>query len=98
MVSYTEDKKSISLCLENKGNLSTKLYMNTLEHVLLHELAHIMSNEYGHTPIFWKNFKILLQEAVDMNLHQSIDYAKHNINYCGNIIKYNPYYDISIST
>ena len=36
---------------------------NTILFVVIHELAHVMTEEIGHPPIFWENMKYLLEES-----------------------------------
>ena len=66
---------------------------NTLTFVALHELAHIMTKSVGHTEEFWDNFKFLLENAKECNVHQPRDYKKDPVEYCGMDIHDNPYYD-----
>ena len=77
--SYTINKKKIYICLKDKNN--TYYPDNHLVYVLLHEFAHCLNNEIGHTPKFYKIFHNLLEEAHDRNLYDK------NIppieNYCG---------------
>lgn len=77
--SYTINKKKVHLCLYDEEN---KYYDdNMLIYVLIHELAHCITNSIGHTEEFHKNFDMLLKRAEDMGLYDSsippID------NYCG---------------
>jgi hypothetical protein len=51
--------------------------------VLLHELAHIMSESYGHNSEFKKNMDFLVKEAVKVGIYQPVDYTKTPIEYCG---------------
>ena len=59
---YTENKRTITLCLKNP---ETKKYydMNTIMYVALHELGHIVSKTHGHNDEFKRNFSLLLREA-----------------------------------
>ena len=63
--------------------------------VNLHELTHIAStkNDPGHKIDFWKNFKIILQEAKEIGVYKPINYKKTPVNYCGMNIFYNPYFN-----
>lgn len=57
---------------------------NVVLYVAIHELGHIMTyNETGHTQLFWDNFKILLNEAIDIGVYKRIDYGSQPANYCG---------------
>jgi len=92
---YSENKgEKLAFCL-NSGKNSTKLIdENTLMFVALHELSHIGTIEVGHTPIYWKNFKFILENAVDAGIYTPVDYKKKPIGYCGMTITDNPYYDL----
>lgn len=64
--SYTEDKEKIVLCTSRKE----KIYdINLLTYVLLHEFAHMMCDEHGHTPKFMKIFAKLLNQATALGLY-----------------------------
>jgi len=54
----------IFLCL--KGDL------NSVMHVLLHELAHMTVTEYDHSSKFWENLKELKKVAIDMGIYEGI--------------------------
>ena len=62
--------------------------------VALHELSHIMTESTGHTTEFWKNFKFLLENAVEFDIYEPINYKENPEQYCGMQITDNPYYDI----
>ena len=84
--SYTKDKgKYIKICLDSD--------INTLKHVLLHEMAHVMNDNYGHTNEFWKTMNFLSTEANNAGLFTIINYKESPVKYCGMIIDYNPLFD-----
>ena len=59
--SYTINKENMFLCLKDeKGRYYDK---NQLVYVFLHEYAHILCNEIGHTDRFYQIFDELLQKA-----------------------------------
>ena len=64
---------------------------NTMKFVLIHELAHIMTVENGHPPIFWKNMGFLLKEANSIGIYDAIDYSKNPVYYCGVLVDKTPY-------
>lgn len=84
--------KSILMCLTskreagyniNKGYEIAICYdkdVNSMFHVLLHELAHCTVDEYKHSPEFWKNMKELRNVAVDNKIYIPITKPK---NFCG---------------
>lgn len=56
---------------------------NVVMYVSIHELAHIMTKEVGHTTEFWNNFKFLLKEAVDLGMYKKVNFNKDPQDYCG---------------
>lgn len=76
--SYTINKKKIYLCLKDENdNYYSK---NMLIYVALHELAHVLNNEIGHTPKFYDIFDDLLEKAASRGIYNpSIPPLK---NYC----------------
>lgn len=84
------------ICLRKKGIDQNQLHeLNILKFVMLHELTHLGCISYGHNDEFWSSFKMVLSEAVESKLYIPYDYAipKNTINYCGLIVKNNPYCD-----
>jgi hypothetical protein len=55
---------------------------NVIIYPFVHELGHLMTSEIGHTPLFWKNFKFILQEAVDIGVYSKIDFKNNPTDYC----------------
>jgi len=83
--SYTLDKETIYLCVKDANG---KYYDdNTLIHVILHEFAHAMCREVGHTKRFDEIFVALMDEAHSSTCpNQNPIYNKHlsiRENYCG---------------
>jgi predicted metal-dependent hydrolase len=81
--SYSINKgEELVFCLRSKS--SGKLHdINLLMYVAVHELAHTACPETGHTPLFNKIFKFLLERAIDIKLYYYEDYSNHPIEYCG---------------
>lgn len=92
---YSENKgEKLAFCL-NSGKTNKKLIDdNTLTFVAIHELSHIGTYEVGHTPLYWKNFKFLLENATECGIYTPVDYKKDPVGYCGMTIADNPYYDL----
>lgn len=65
--SYTINKSKVYLCLRDQS----KAYysMNMLMYVSIHELAHVICDEIGHTPKFHKIFSELLDKAVVLGIY-----------------------------
>lgn len=78
--SYTVNKRHVHLCLRNRES-GNPYPMNMLMYVALHEIAHVVCPEIGHTPLFHTTFDELLKDAEEAGVYDSsiplID------NYCG---------------
>ena len=80
--SYSVNKgEKIVLCLRHSDN--SLVDANVLMYVAVHELGHLMTDEVGHTPKFWDNFKRLLREAIKIGVYRKVDFAKDPQPYCG---------------
>lgn len=91
--SYVLNKgDEIAFCLKKKEDGSMHEF-NDIQFVVLHELAHLGIEHFGHTRLFWATFEFLITEAMQAGLYTPKEYQKHNITYCGVKVTYNPYYD-----
>jgi len=81
--SYSINKgEELVFCLRSK--IDNKLHnINEIMYVAIHEIAHIGCPEIGHTPLFKKINKFLLEQAVKKNLYIYSDYKRNNKEYCG---------------
>jgi predicted metal-dependent hydrolase len=80
--SYSVNKgEKIILCIRQKDN--SFVGKNILLYVAIHELAHLMTEEVGHTPGFWDNFKSLLNDAMDIGVYTKVDFNNSPKDYCG---------------
>lgn len=77
--SYTINKKKVFLCLKDENG---EYYdFNMLVYVAIHEIAHVLCNEIGHTRKYYRIFDKLLRKAASLKLY---DPSKPIIrNYCG---------------
>ena len=92
---YSENKgEKLAFCLDTKKTDGQLIDENTLIFVAIHEISHIATKSVGHTEEFWKNFRFLLEEAIELDLYKPIDYKKSPKKYCGMTITDNPYYDL----
>ena len=81
--SYSVNKgEELVFCLRCKKTRSLH-NINLLMYVAVHEMAHTACPETGHTPLFNKIFKFLLEIAVANNLYIYDNYSKYPIEYCG---------------
>ena len=92
---FSENKgEKIAFCLNTKREgVSNMIDEHTLMFVAIHELAHVCTKSIGHKSEFWDNFKFLLENAKDANIHLPVDYKTKPAEYCGMNIKDNPFYD-----
>ena len=82
-VAYSVNKgEELSICIREKD---TEKFIdnNTILFVAIHELSHIMTDETGHTPLFWNNMKFLLEKASSLGIYQVEDYSSSPVMYCG---------------
>jgi predicted metal-dependent hydrolase len=77
--SYTINKEKIYLCIRDKYN--NYYNKNVLMYVLLHEIAHTLCTDVGHTPQFKEIFEILLQRAKEANIYSHVEIPKDYCNF-----------------
>jgi len=86
--SYTINKgETMVICLRSEKN--NLVDMNTLMYVAIHELAHIYSSSYNHSPEFWKNMAFMINEAEILGIYKKTNYHQNPVHYCGIIISSN---------
>jgi hypothetical protein len=91
--SYSENKgQKIVVCLRDKTKPPSYplIDSNTVMFVMLHEMAHLMTETIGHTQEFWTNFRRLLHDAVKIGIYSSVNYAQKPTPYCGMVISDSP--------
>jgi hypothetical protein len=80
--SYSVNKgEKLVICIRNTDN--SFVDFNVILYPTIHELGHLMTPEIGHTPLFWQNFKILLQEAINIGIYTRVDFKNSPTPYCG---------------
>lgn len=77
---YTINKGHIYVCLITKNKFNDE---NDAFFVILHELAHVMSNSYGHGEEFKTNFNFIVKLAVKLDIWKDPKYENRNVDYCG---------------
>jgi hypothetical protein len=91
--SYSENKgQKIVVCLRDKKSPPQYplIDKNTIMFVMLHEMAHLMTETIGHTQEFWTNFRRILQDAVQVGIYHPVNYAQSPTPYCGMTITDTP--------
>ena len=87
-VAFSVDKASIHVCLrDSAGRLED---LNTSMFVLIHELAHVATHDYGHSPEFWANMRFLLEAAERLGLYAYEDYDTSKATFCGHPLGSSP--------
>lgn len=66
-LSYTSNKKDIYLVI---GNKDKKFDYNTIYHVFIHELAHVVQSGDGHDDNFYQIEKLLQEKAKELNYYK----------------------------
>ena len=91
--SYSENKgEKIVVCLRDKTKAPQYplIDANTIMFVVLHEMAHLMTETIGHTQEFWSNFRRILGDAVQIGLYTPVNYSQRPTPYCGMVISDSP--------
>ena len=70
---YVIDKLNMSFCLRKSPSGGELESLNLLTYVAIHELAHVMSIETGHSTEFQENFKFLLEYSKTLIFNNPID-------------------------
>lgn len=71
----------IYLCMD--GDVNDETRVNTIMHVLIHELCHSTVREYEHSDSFWKNFRDFRKYCAKRGFYTMGDVAP----FCGERIK-----------
>ncbi len=89
--SYSVNKgEKISICVRQIDD--SFIDDNTIMFVVIHELAHVMSESIGHTKEFWDNMKYLLEEGEKIGIYRPVNYKENPETYCGMEINSTPYH------
>ena len=90
--SYSVNKgEKLVFCLRSRDEEENMVKKNIMMFVALHELAHLMTKSIGHKPEYWKNFKILLKIAIDLDIYNHVNFNKKPVEYCGTQITDTPH-------
>jgi hypothetical protein len=95
----TNKGEEFGVCLREKQTGNNEFHdVNIMQFVLLHEMAHLGVESYGHGYEFWSTMKFLITEANQAGLHTPIDYSIHPQFYCGQSVSFNPYFSTDLKT
>jgi len=89
---YTVNKgDELRICIRDPDSNEMFESENTGFLVLLHELAHLMSQSFGHNIEFKKNFAYICKQAQELGLYRYVDYSKNPTSYCSTDITHSPF-------
>lgn len=87
-VAYSMAKDAISVCVRSQhGGMESE---NTSMFVLVHELSHIATDQYGHPSEFWANMRFLLEVAEATGCYSYQDFDAKSTSYCGRQLAASP--------
>ena len=87
-LAYSLNKDSIHVCVRAAdGSLADE---NTATFVLIHELAHIATQSFGHTPEFWENMKYVLEVAESLGFYRYVHHGQTPTTLCGHQLGASP--------
>lgn len=72
----TTGKRYIRVCVRDDPAYTADENHHVRLFAVLHEVAHVMTPEYGHTDNFWQNFRLLLAVADDRGLLSRAETAR----------------------
>lgn len=80
-IAYSLNKNAVHVCVRTAD--SGMQDANSSVYVLLHELAHVATDEYGHPPEFWVNFRWILEVAEKLGVYEYQDFDATKVTFCG---------------
>lgn len=75
--------EELSFCIRDKGNTNKIHELNLLVFVMLHELAHVISESIGHGTEFVENFAWIIRQAIKCGIYIKEDFQNNPKMYCG---------------
>ena len=88
---YSVNKgEQLAICLRDIKD-DTFINDNLIYFVSIHEMAHVMTDEVGHTKKFWDNMRYLLEQSQQLGFYTPEDYSKSPQSYCGLDITSTPF-------
>ena len=84
-IAYSMNKRDVYVCVRSpqSGKLEP---VNTSMYVLLHEIAHVATDTYGHPPEFWVNFRWFLEVAEKLGMYSYEDFDRAQVTFCGHTL------------
>lgn len=85
---FSKGKKAIFVCVWDKRSKKLESETNA-KYILLHELAHVANETYGHDEAFWANFAAILEMAEVVGAYRHTEHEPEQT-YCGHRIGRSP--------
>lgn len=85
---FSRGKKALFVCVWDKRSQRLESDANA-RYILLHELAHIANETYGHDAAFWSTFAALLEMAEDLGAYAHAEHEPEKT-FCGHRIGRSP--------
>lgn len=85
---FSRGKKSVFVCVWDKRSQRLESMRNA-RYILLHELAHVANETYGHDDAFWKTFAALLEMAEEVGAYEHSSHEPDQT-FCGHRIGRSP--------
>lgn len=82
-IAYSLNKQTVYVCVRSPSEPAKLESFNTTMYVLLHEVAHVATDEYGHPPVYWDNFRWLLEAAEHLGVYTYEDFDAMPVTHCG---------------
>jgi hypothetical protein len=86
---YSLGKRALHICVRDKQT-RRMADLNACMFVLCHELAHICTDEYGHTKQFWNNMKYFLELADKTGHYNHALHEREQTTVCGHKLGESP--------
>ena len=83
-IAYSMSKRDVHVCVRGPAGYIEPI--NTSMYVLLHEIAHVATDTYGHTPEFWLNFRWFLEVAEKLGVYTYEDFDTKQTTFCGHTL------------
>ena len=87
-VAYSVGKDAVYVCVRDADGVVDDF--NTCMFVLLHELAHVATDEWGHPPSFWTNMRYMLEVAERTGYYTYQSFERERVTFCGRPIASSP--------
>lgn len=87
---HTVSKMHVKICVSPDPNFSEEENYDTIVFTTIHELAHVMTPEWGHGENFWQNFDVLISIARRTGIFKGlVNFHEVTFKHCDHRINHN---------